>query len=248
MEASVRTLSVAAALCLAASPALAQRADGRFSVSVNAGYQAATNRFSDRLTFEAYKEEGTTEARYPVRGGFAFDAGGSVRLWKRLGAGVTVSRFTRESSAHTVSRVPHPLYLDQLREVTGDPGGITRTETGTHVQLLYLLPTPGRLRITAAAGPSYISVEQDLVAMIRYQETYPFDVAPFTGADTRTARRGAGGFNLGADATWMFNRRFGAGAVVRFTRATVRLHASSSRTIGVDAGGTQAGVGVRVRF
>ncbi len=244
----MRTLLATAALCLAAAPSFAQGAESRFSVSVNAGYQAATNDFSDRVTFEVYKEQGTTEAQYPVRGDVLFDAGGSVRIWKRLGAGVTVSRYTRNAAVHTVSRVPHPLYLEQPREMIGDPGGITRAETSAHVQILYLLPTPGRLRITAAAGPSYINVEQDLIAMVRYQDTYPFDVATFTGADTRRARRGAAGFNVGADATWMFNRTFGAGGVVRFTRATVTLNAPENRTLSVDAGGTQAGVGIRIRF
>ena len=116
------------------------------------------------------------------------------------------------------------------------------------VQVLCLVAAPGRLRVTASAGPSYINVEQDLIAMVRYQDTYPFDVAAFTGADTRTARRGAAGFNAGVEGIWMFNRRFGAGALVRFTRATVKLDAPDSRTIEVDAGGTQAGVGLRVRF
>lgn len=247
MRRPIRTLLVTALLSLAAAPALAQPRDPRVTLGFNAGYQAATNTFSDRFTFEVYKEQGTTEAQYPVRGDVMFDGGGSVRLWKRLGAGVTVSRYTRNASAHTESRVPHPLYLEQPREVTGESGA-KRTETAAHVQVLYLVAAPGRLRVTASAGPSYINVEQDLIAMVRYQDTYPFDVATFTGADTRTARRGAAGFNAGVEGVWMFNRRFGAGALVRFTRATVKLDAPGSRTIEVDAGGTQAGVGLRVRF
>ncbi len=247
MRTAIRAI-LAAAIGLWAAPAFAQGANTRFRVDLDAGYQAAANSFGDRFTFEAYKEEGSTDVEYPVKGDLMFDAGGSIRLWKRLGAGVTVSRYTRTAAAPTASRVPHPLYLDHLRDLTGDAPGITRTETGAHVQILYLLPTPGRLQITAAAGPSYINVEQDVVAAVRYTDTYPFDAATFTGADTTTARRGAVGFNAGADATWMFNRTFGAGAVVRFTSARVTLRAPSNRTISVDAGGTQAGVGVRLRF
>ena len=244
----MRTRLLGLALCLAAAPAFAQGAKGRFTVSFNAGYQAATNSFSDRLTFEVYKEQGTTEARYPVKGNVMFDAGGSIRLWKRLGAGVMVSRYTRDHTAHTVSRVPHPLYLEHLRDVVGDAGGITRTETGAHVQVLFLVPTPGHLQFALSAGPSYISVEQDLIAMVRYQDVYPFDDAPFTGADTKKARRSAAGYNAGADLRWMFNRTFGAGAEVRFARARVKLRAPGDRTLSVDAGGAQAGVGVRIHF
>jgi hypothetical protein len=160
-----------------------------------------------------------------------------------------VSGYTRNANAHTVSHVPHPLYLEQPREVIGDQGGVTRTETGAHVQVLYLFPTPGRLRFTLSAGPSYIRVEQDLVTTVRYGETYPFDEATFTRAETRKARRSEAGYNVGADATWMFNRTVGAGAVVRFSRATVKLHApEGNRTISVDAGGTQAGIGLRIHF
>ncbi len=244
----MRTCLLGLALCLAAAPAFAQGAKERFTVSFNAGYQAATNSFSDRLTFEVYKEQGTTEAQYPVKGNVMFDVGGSIRLWKRLGAGVMVSRHTRDHTVHTVSRVPHPLYLEHLRDVVGDAGGITRTETGAHVQVRFLVPTPGHLQFALSAGPSYISVEQDLITMVRYQDAYPFDDAPFTGADTKKARRSAAGYNAGADATWMFNRTFGAGAEVRFARARVKLHAPGDRTLSVDAGGTQAGVGVRIHF
>jgi hypothetical protein len=241
----MRALLPGLLLWLCAAPGFAQ--EGRFTVGVNGGYQAASNNFRDRYTFEANKEPARTETQYPVRGDVTFDAGGSMRIWKRLGAGVTVSRYTRKAAAHTVSQVPHPLYLGQPREVTGDAAGITRTETGTHVQVLFLVPTAGRLQFSFSGGPSFISVEQDLVTAVRYQETYPFDDITFTGADTQKARRSAAGYNAGADAVWMFNRTFGVGGAVRFTRARVNLPATG-RTVGVDAGGAQAGIGIRVHF
>jgi hypothetical protein len=144
--------------------------------------------------------------------------------------------------------VPHPLYLSDLRDVNGDAGGVTRTETGTHVQALVFLPRWRDLQLSLFGGPSYIKIEQDLITSVRYQEVYPFDEAVFTGADTRKASRSAAGFNAGVDASWMLNRTFGVGGVVRFAGARVKLHTSDNRTISVDSGGTQAGLGVRVHF
>jgi hypothetical protein len=234
-------------LCLAAAPAAAQQPENRFTVGVNAGYQAATNSFNDRFTFELYRENASTAIEYPVKAGFLFDAGASVRVWKRLGAGLAVSRYSRTVTAHTSSSLPHPLYLDRLRTLIGDVNG-TREETGVHVLAVFLVPATGRLRLELSAGPSFISVDQPLVTMVRRQETYPYDETTFTGADTRGGSRSATGFNAGVDATWMFNRTFGAGALVRFAAATVRLDARPGHTIDVDAGGAQAGAGLRVHF
>lgn len=243
----MRTLLLSAALCVAAAPAAAQQTGSRFTAGFNAGYQAATNSFTDRFTFELYRETASTAIQYPVKGGFLFDAGASVRVWKRLGAGLAVSRYSRTVTAHTSSSLPHPLYLERPRTLTGDAGG-TREETGVHVLAVFLVPATGRLRLELSAGPSFISVDQPLVAMVRRQEAYPYDVTTFTGADTRSGSRSATGFNAGIDATWMFNRTFGAGALVRFAAATVTLDAPSGHTISIDAGGAQAGVGLRVHF
>jgi hypothetical protein len=56
------------------------------------------------------------------------------------------------------------------------------------------------------------------------------------------------GFNAGIDVRWMFTRNIGAGALARFSRATIELNAAEGRTVAVDAGGTHVGVGLRVVF
>ena len=71
-----------------------------------------TNDFSDRFEFQRNLETGSTDVDYPLKGGFVFDAGAGFRLWKNLGAGVSVSYFTRDDVASTTSSVPHPLFFD----------------------------------------------------------------------------------------------------------------------------------------
>jgi hypothetical protein len=97
-------------------------------------------------------------------------------------------------------------------------------------------------------GPSFVQLDQTLVIDVNYTEEYPYDTATFSGVDSAGKSGSASGFNAGADVRFMFNRFVGVGALVRLTRATVRLDAADDRTVSVDAGGAQAGVGVRLLF
>jgi hypothetical protein len=217
-------------------------------VSVNGAYQATTNDFSDRFEFERNVETGSTDVDYPVQGGFIFDAGAGVRLWKNLGAGVAVSYFTRDGAASTTSRFPHPFFFEQPREVLGDATGVKRTETAVHVQAMYLVNPGGRLRLVLSGGPSFFTVEQDLVTEVTVTEAFPFDAAEFASAQTMREKGSAPAFNVGADVMWMLSRRFGVGGLIRFSRTSVDLDAPGGRTITVDAGGVYAGGGIRLLF
>ena len=240
---------VCVALAIAtAAPAAAQSWPERVHVSVNGAFQATTNDFSDRFEFERNLETGSTTVDYPVQGGFIFDAGAGYRFWKNLAAGVSVSYFTRDDVASTTSSVPHPFFFNQPREVTGEATGVKRSETAVHVQAMYLVNPGGRLRLVLSGGPSFFSVEQDLVTEVVVTETFPFDTATFASARKTREKGSAPAFNVGADVMWMLNRRFGVGGLVRFSKASVDLDAPDNRTISVDAGGVYAGGGIRILF
>jgi len=236
------------AAVLAAAPAAAQSWPERVHISVSGAFQATSNDFSDRFEFERDLETGSTEVDYPVKSGFLFDAGAGVRLWKNLGAGVAVSYFTRDDAASTTSSFPHPLFFNQPRDVSGEATGVKRTETAVHVQAMYLVNPGGRLRLVLSGGPSFFSVEQDLVTEVRITETYPFDTAEFASAVKSREKGSAPAFNVGADVMWMMTPTFGVGGLARFSRASVDLDAPGNRTITVDAGGFWAGGGVRLLF
>jgi Outer membrane protein beta-barrel domain len=243
----VGLVCVAIALSVAA-PAAAQSWPERVLVSVNGAFQATTNDVSDHFEFERNLETGSTDVDYPVQGGFIFDAGAGYRFWKNLAAGVSVSYFTRDGAASTTSSVPHPFFFNQPREVTGEATGVKRSETAVHVQVMYLINLGERLRLVVSGGPSFFSVEQDLVTEVTVTEAYPFDTATFASAQKTLAKGSAPTFNVGADVVWMLNRRFGVGGLVRFSRASVDLDAPGNRTIPVDAGGVYAGGGIRILF
>jgi Outer membrane protein beta-barrel domain len=230
------------------TPARAQTWPERVYISVNGAYQPTKNDFNDRFEFERNVETGSTEVSYPVRGGFVFDAGAGYRLWKNLGVGVAVSHFTHDDTASTRSSFPHPFFFNQPREVTGDATGITRNETAVHIQAMYMWNPSGPLRIVFSGGPTFFSVEQELVEEIKISESFPFDTATFSSAQTRREKATAPAFNVGADVMWLFNDNVGIGGIARFSRTSVDLDAPTNRTISVDAGGVYVGGGLRVLF
>jgi hypothetical protein len=248
----MRTLRVLAAsallVCLAASGAGAQSLPNRVWVSANAGMQMPVEDFSDRFEFERFVETATVDVDYDAEPGVFFDGGLGVLLWKRLGAAVAFSRFTRDGNAQIDARIPHPFFDNRHREISGTEDSVTRSETGIHMQATITAEAGDKFIVILSGGPSYLRLDQDLVTGVQYSESFPFDEATFTGADLTRTNGSALGFNAGADLMWMAARHWGIGGMVRYTRATVDLDTSDGRTISVKAGGFQVGGGLRLRF
>jgi len=236
-------------LLAAAPPASAQTTGwGRGYISLNGATQPANSALSEHFEFERNAETATADVHYPSKAGVIVDGGAGIRLWKQIGVGVAVSYFSSSGSAAIDASIPHPFVFGQPRQVSGEEGAITRAETGTHLQVLYFVPTNGRLRFVLSAGPSMLGLEQEVVTEVHYSETYPYDTATFSRATTKLATGSAVGFNVGADVQWMFGRRIGLGALVRFTRARIDIDVAGGRTLAVDTGGVQAGGGIRIAF
>jgi hypothetical protein len=229
---------------LAPAPAAAQP---RFTIAVNGGYQPSTTSFDDRVTFDLNREVATVETSYPVDAGPLFDAGVSFRIWKGLAIGGAMSRIDVDGVVEVDASLPHPLFFQRNRAVSGESGAIKRSETAIHIQAQYQLPPFGRLQVVLAGGPSVLDIKQSIATDVNYTESFPYDTATFVGVDSRQIAGTATGFNVGADVRWMFTRNFGVGGLVRFTRAQVDLEIDN-RTVQVDAGGTQLGAGVRIAF
>jgi Outer membrane protein beta-barrel domain len=231
---------------LGAMPAAAQPLP-RFTISVNGGYQPSSTSFDDRFTFDLNRETASVDADYSVDAGPLFDAGVGFRIWKGLGAGVAFSRFTVDSTGQAEATLPHPLFFQRNRQISGETTGITREESGIHIQAQYQLPPLGRFSVTLAGGPSVMDIRQSIVTDVNYTEEFPYDTATYVGVDSQRVSGTGTGFNAGADVRWMFTRNIGVGGLVRYTRASVDL-TRNNRTVTVDAGGMQVGGGVRLAF
>jgi hypothetical protein len=231
---------------LGAMPAAAQPLP-RFTISVNGGYQPSTTSFDDRFTFDLNRETASVDTDYSVDAGPLFDAGVGFRIWKGLGAGIAISRFSVDSAGQAEATLPHPLFFQRNRQISGETTGITREETGIHIQAQYQLPPFGNVYVTLAGGPSVLDIQQSIVTDVNFTEEFPYDTATYVGVDSQRVSGTATGFNAGADVRWMFTRNVGVGGLVRYTRATVDL-TRNNRTVTVDAGGMQVGGGVRLAF
>ena len=227
-------------------PTSAQRRE-RGYVSIGGGAQVATTTLTDRFVYTVNTEEATTEARYPSKADLLVDVGAGMRFWRNVGAAIYLSRSNGGGIAHTDSLIPHPFFDDQDRQVAGDAPDMSRTVTAAHAQLYYARAR-GRWRLRAGAGPSYFHLKREVVTGVTVSEEYPFDSATFSAATTRRASRSTPGFNVGADITRMFSRRYGATALVRFARGKIAFNVERGHRVSIDAGGAQAGAGIRIAF
>ena len=220
----------------------------RVVISVSGGLQGGAQSLSEHFSFDRDQEVQTVDVDYPVKAGALVDVGASVQVWKSLGLGVAVSRVSGDGTAEIEASVPHPFQFNQPRAISGTEEGIVHAETGVHLQVQYLVPTPGRVHLTLSAGPSWLNLEQEAVTDVTVSQSYPYDTAAFGGAVTKILKASARGFHAGFDVAWMFSRAAGIGGLVRYTRADIDLTIAEGRTLAVKAGGIQGGLGLRIAF
>lgn len=249
MAARARLLvfAILAALCTSA-PAHAQSHQPRVRLSVSGGAQAPAGSIADRITFERDIETETIDVKYPKTPGVLVDVGLGLRIWKNLGLGFAVGHVTGNGTADVIASVPHKLYLNQPRTVTGKQTGIRHGETGLHLQVQYAIPASRRVRIVLGAGPSRLKLNQDVVTDVNVNETYPFDTAEFHSAVTKRSSASLTGYHAGIDVTWNVTRSLGFGGLVRYTRADATLDVRTGHSFAMKAGGAQGAAGVRFAF
>ena len=187
-------------------------------------------------------------ASYLVEKGPQLDIAGGARLWRSLGGGVAVTRFSKSGPAGVIARIPHPFFFNQLRSVEGEAEGLTHEELGVHLQVMAMLPVGQRLSVVVFGGPSLFRITRGLIDDVQYDDRYPYDSATFTAAGTSDTSATKLGFHAGADVGYFFARNVGVGGVIRFSGATMNLDTSDGNTVAVDAGGLQGGAGLRLRF
>ena len=237
------------ALLASAPLAVAQQRTpaGRGFIAVNGAYQMTSRNFEHASTLRANAEEGRFTTDYEVQGGPAFDVAGGAQVWRRLAVGVGVTRFSRSTPSTLSGSVPHPFFFNRPRPVTGDVGGVRREELAVHVQARAIVPAGRRLEVMAFGGPSFFQVTQGMVSSFTWADSYPFDDARFGTAVTSRAKGSKVGFNAGADVAYFFSRRIGLGSTIQFSGATVAIEGAAG-VQEVNAGGTKAGGGLRLRF
>jgi hypothetical protein len=214
----------------------------RAVISINGGYQSASHTFSEEQTFPLYQETARYTSRYEVKSAPTIDAGGSVRLWGALGAGVAFTSFKDDRDITVEGTLPHPFFFDRPRPISGTAAG-RREETAVHVNAVFFAPVGKKLQLLVFGGPSFFTAKQTVVGSLNYAETYPYDTTNFTSAGVRQEKESKVGFNVGADVGFYFTKYIGVGGIVRFSKATIPFGPGD-----LDVGGAEVGGGVRIRI
>jgi hypothetical protein len=244
----MRRLLCLTSLLLSASTAHAQTIPARGFVLVNGAYQLTTNDFRQDATFPANAEDATYATDYTVDGGAAFDVAGGAVIWRHLGIGVGVTRFSRSTPTALNGSVPHPFFFNRPRSVNGQVSGLKREELVVNAQARIVAPVGDRFQVMAFGGPSFFQVKQGIVNAFTWTDSYPYDTAAFGAADTVNAKGSKLGFNVGGDVAYFFTRQVGIGGTVQFATATIELSRTGGQSEDVKAGGATTGFGLRLRF
>jgi hypothetical protein len=233
----------------AGSASPSQSPPQRIWVNFNFGTTSGSHDYALATTFTQYDEPGSFETTQQVKKGFTFDVSGMVRVWRGLLVGAGYSGLNTETTSDYTLLVPHPLYYNQPRTVTGDVETPNYREGSLNLFVGYTFPLSDRLDVTAFAGPSFFTVEQAFATGVRYTESAPAYTITVDEVRTTNVKESAPGVMVGGDVTYMFSRFVGAGFFARYNAATLRVTPSGGgEPTDIDLGGLQWGGGIRFRF
>lgn len=217
-------------------------------VSLNGTYQATSNAFTGAMTFVQNVEAGNVttayaSARFPV-----LDLGGAARIWRNLAVGAAVTWLSRDRNGTLSASVPHPFLFNMPRTVSGDVADVPRREVALHLNASWVVPANRKTQVAIFGGPSYFRVTQGFVTDVSTSSAYPFDTATFVGTTTVQLSQSQLGFNGGLDITARASKFVGVGAIVRYSRASLRFPLPAGQEVSIRAAGLQVGGGVRFAF
>ncbi len=215
---------------------------------LDVAFQPGTASFTDRRSFSLNRESASLTSDYDVKAGAGIDGGAFVRLWKRFGVGLAVSSIVRDSAATVTGSYPHPFFFNQARSGSFETETLDRAEVGVHPSVAWMAPASNRFRFVAFAGPSFFTITQTVVDQPTLTDTYPYDAITLAAGSTTDIEESAVGLHVGADATWYFTSRLGAGVLARFATGTKSVSVNGGDSFDLKAGGAQIGVGLRFKF
>ena len=221
----------------------------RIYVSVNGAFQTGGDNFGETVTFRENAEDGRFTTDYEVKSGPALNVSVGAGLWRNIGVGVGVTRYSKNTPTTFSASVPHPFFFNRPRDVEGEVAGITREELAVHVQARATFVPTRRVQAVVFGGPSFFTVKQGIVNDFEISEMYPYDTATFNRGISTNVDESKIGFNVGADVGYFFTRQVGVGGSVQWAAATIDAPASGGTgSFDIKAGGLQVGAGLRLRF
>jgi hypothetical protein len=243
-------VGLGAALLVCASDAWAQAAAAttpppptdRLFLNVNVGSQTKAIKDDESFNFSLYGEDGTAQFSREVKGGIFPDVMLGVRVKNNFFIAVQGSVRTASSDSPSSVSVPDPIAFESPRVVNGTLTGMAHRELWASVLPTLVIPAAKKIDVMVFGGASLVQLEHEIASFTAAGIVEPGPTVSFART---TESRSVWGFLVGADARYMFTENAGAGAFVRFQRATVNFPGTSLR---LEVGGLQIGGGLRFRF
>ena len=236
-------------------------ASERVVAHIGVGWRPASRTFAGSTPFRLFLEEGTLQTDYRIQGGGILGGGISFRLWRNLALGVDVSSYRAIHPAAIDAQVPHPLFFDYPRRISGVVGGLERRERAGHLRGIWVTQLTDWLSISFSGGPSVIDATQEFVTALEYVENeFPYTDLHFAGhsIDAQSGKTAAINGGIGVDLLNLhrlgFLRRYeimehiGFGVMARYVRGSMDMEVGDRGTLNVDLGGLQLTTGLRFRF
>ena len=241
-------------------------------VYFNGGVQVGSRSFSRTFSADLYDESALFNVSQSSATGGLIDVGGAIRLWNSLGLGIGITTFTASNTVNISGLVPHPLFYNSPRTVTMshddwlymNQSDLIHRQVSTHISAVYVIPISDHINLSVSGGPSVIRVTQDFADGIAFaNESYPADAVIPTKLLADSKRATGLGFHTGFDVAYMLTDqpilglsgfRLGVGVAFRYTTTSTDFNVATSTTqtgnmlLSLNAGGTQIGAGLRVKF
>jgi hypothetical protein len=251
MTQMTRVVVLACGLGLAASQAALAQEDllGRWFLNVNAGLQAPGRDLPEVGTFSLYEENLTISGTRAVGSGVVIDVGAGTHLGESFAVGIAYSRFTKKTDVGVTASVPHPLFADRPRSAAASLNDLKRSEHVIHLTAMWRTLLMEGVDFKVGAGPSFFRVSETGPTQVTATEAgAPFENVTLAFGNGTRKKNGVG-FHVVGDVTYMINERLGAGILLRYSAASIKLPMPGGSTRDDNgAGGLQFGGGLRLRF
>jgi hypothetical protein len=231
--------------------------NSRFFFNVSLGGQAGEQTFTDSSTFPIYNETGAVAAAHSIGGGTLFDIAVGAQVWRSLAVGLAYSTLSNKNDATVSIRVPHPVIFGQSRTATATAPDLKHSESVVHLQFMWKIPLRDKFDIAVFGGPSFFSVKQTLATVNAPQDISdppPYTSLAITTVTLTDVKDSPVGGHIGVDGTYLITTYkrvgIGVGGFIRYAGASLDLPTTPGMTRDTDltAGGTQATLGLRLRY
>jgi hypothetical protein len=243
----MKSSAVLACVLALAATAESQTGSGRVRVLVNGSYNLDGLSFSDSSRFTSFVEEGVTRRYYDGGKGFVFEAGALAGLWRGLGVLGSFEIYESDFDAAYEESLPHPLYFDRPRTVSGNVSGLSYSEKAVHLDAVYTR-SYSSATVDLFGGPTFFFTRTEILDAVQTSSSYPFDEVTVTGTTLATIEDDPIGFNVGGAVTWRLTRLLGVSVQGRYCQGRIRIARENGNPIELDAGGFRVGGGIRLAF